>query len=85
MNMMLVEYHTTGNINGQLLQESMTETSVAFNTCLFINDFLEKTKVAGNILQATKKFTAGGAFDDYSNEYWKAINLIMADAKKSAL
>lgn len=85
LNMLIIDRHSFGTIDMAALKEAMEESSMAFNTCLFINDFLERTKVAGDIVKAVKKFHNGGSFDDYHKEYWKSVNLILADANKSAL
>ena len=61
----------------------MEEITIALNTSLFIVDFLEKSKVVDDVLQATKKLKKGGSFDDYHGEYWKAVNSIIISAKKS--
>jgi len=84
VNMLMIDLHG-GVPNLQAIKEAMDESSLALSTCLFINDFLEKSKAAGQVVQAVKKLTAGGSFDDYQKEYWKAINLILGAAKKSAL
>ena len=42
LNMLLVTQHVTGVIDPQELKRVMEETSLAFNTSLFITDFLEK-------------------------------------------
>lgn len=85
VNGFMVEYHVTGVVNEKALKEAVEESSLALNTSLFINDFLEESKVAGDVLAAARKLTNGGSFDDYHKEYWKAINLIQSSAKKSAL
>jgi len=71
--------------NVQELELAMEEISIALNTSLFITDFLEKTKVAGDVLAAARKLAQSGNVDDYHKEYWKAANLIIGAAKTSTL
>ena len=85
LNMSLAERYRSGNPNAQEIKQAMEETSIALNTSLFITDFLEESQVAGAVLDAVRKLEDGGSFDDYHKEYWKAVNLIMASAKKSKL
>jgi hypothetical protein len=85
INMVLVEQHCTGNINTEKLNQATEESSIALNTSLFIADFLEESQVVGDVLAAVRNLNQGGSFDDYSKEYWKAINSIIASAKKSKL
>jgi hypothetical protein len=85
LNMALVQQDVDGNLDPQEIKQAMEETSVAFNTSLFITDFLEKSEVAGDVLNAVRELNQGGSFDDYQKEYWKAINAIIASAKKTRL
>lgn len=85
LNMALIELHCYGNVDAQEIKQAMEESTIALNTSLFITDFLEESKVAGDVLAAAKKITQGGSFDDYRKEYWKAVNLIIASAKESTL
>ena len=85
VNVLIIDHHTNGVANLQALKEAINESTMAFNTCLFISDFLEQSKVMGEVVDAVKKVNQGGSFDDYRAEYWKAINLILAAAKESAL
>ena len=85
LNMVLAQQHFDGNVDAQEIKQATEEITIAFNTSLFITDFLEKSKVAGDVLEALRKRGQGGSFDDYHDEYWKAVNLIIAAAKKSKL
>jgi len=86
VNTLLLHHYKTGELNEQALGEAMDESALAFNSCLFITDFLHESQVMDDVLQAFKKLTAGGgSFDAYHKEYWKSINLILAAARKSAL
>jgi len=85
LNMALVEQYCNGNVDAQEIKQAMEESTIALNTSLFITDFLEGSKVAGDLLAAVKKLDQGSSFDDYHKEYWKAVNLIIASAKKSTL
>lgn len=69
----------------QAITDALDEISLAFNTCLFINDFLASSKVASDIIAAVEKLSASRSLSEYHKEYWKAVNLILAAAKKSAL
>jgi hypothetical protein len=82
LNVKLVQEHCNGIVNEQEIKEAAEEITEALNTSLFITEFLTKSKVAGDVLDAVKKLGAGGSFDDYHKEYWKAVNLIVAAAKK---
>jgi hypothetical protein len=83
LNMVLILDHTNHNVGIQDIKEAMEEITIALNTSLFIVDFLERSKVADDVLEASRRLKHGGSFDDYQKEYWKAINLIIASAKKS--
>ncbi|MGA9393661.1 MAG: hypothetical protein WBV69_24730 [Candidatus Sulfotelmatobacter sp.] len=83
LNMVLVQDHTNQNVGIQEIKEAMEEISIALNTSLFIVDFLEESKVADDVLQASRQFKQGGSFDDYRQKYWKAVNSIIGSAKKS--
>ena len=85
LNMALVEQYCNGNVDAQEIKQAMEESTIALNTSLFITDFLEGSQVAGDVLAAVKKLDQGSSFDDYHKEYWKAVNLIIASAKKSTL
>ena len=58
---------------------------MALNTCLFIREFFEESKVYGDLLSTTRKVVNGGSFEDYRKAYWNAIDLILDAAKKSEL
>ena len=81
--MVLILDHTNQNVGGQEIKVAMEEITIALNTSLFIVDFLERSKVVDDVLQASRKLKQGGNFDDYREEYWKAVNSIIASAKKS--
>ena len=82
INMLLAERDLTGTMDRQEVKRVMEETSIAFNTSLFITDFLEESKVAGKVQDASKKLIDGGSFEEYRQEYWKVINVILSSAKK---
>jgi hypothetical protein len=83
LNMVLILDHTNQSVGVQEIKDAMEEITIALNTSLFIVDFLEGSKVVDDVLQASKKLKQGGSFDDYREEYWKAVNLIVGSAKKS--
>ncbi|HTA21927.1 MAG TPA: hypothetical protein VK763_00215 [Terriglobales bacterium] len=82
LNVILVQEHFNGNLDAQEIKNAAEEVTEALNTSLFITDFLTKTKVAGDVLDTVKRLGAGGSFDDYHKEYWKAINSIVAAARE---
>jgi hypothetical protein len=61
LNMVLAQQHCGAPVDAQELKRAMEEITTALNTSLFIADFLEKTKIAGHILDAAKKLGQGGA------------------------
>ena len=83
LNMVLIQDHTNQNVGTQEIKDAMEEISMALNTSLFIFDFLEGSKVVDDVLQASRKLKQRGNFDDYREEYWKAVNSIIASVKKS--
>jgi len=83
LNMVLILDHTNQNVGVQEIKDAMEEITIALNTSLFIVDFLEGSKVVDDVLRASKKLKQGGSFDDYREEYWKAVNSIIGSAKKS--
>ena len=83
LNMVLIQDHTNQNVGTQEIKDAMEEISMALNTSLFIVDFLEGSKVVDDVLQASRKLKQRGNFDDYREEYWKAVNSIIASVKKS--
>jgi hypothetical protein len=85
VNMALSQQYCYGNVDAQEIKQALEELTIALNTTLFIREFLEESKVAGNVLAAIRKLDQGGSFDDYHKEYWKAINLIIASAEESTL
>jgi hypothetical protein len=85
LNMVLAQQHCDGDVGAQEIKQATEEITIALNTSLFITDFLEKSKVAGDVLNAVRMLSQGGSFDDYQEEYWKAVNLILASAKESKL
>jgi hypothetical protein len=82
LNTLLVKQHLNGRVDVEEIKPAMDEVSVALNTSLFITDFLEESKVAGDVLDYAKKLVQGGSFEDYQANYWKAIHQIIASAKK---
>jgi len=82
LNMVLVDQSYR---DAQEIKKATEEITIALNTSLFITDFLEKSKVAGDVLDALRMLDQGGSFDDYRKEYWKAISVILASAKKITL
>jgi hypothetical protein len=85
LNMVLAQQHLDRNVDEQEIKQATEEITIALNTSLFITDFLEESKVADDVLKALRKRGQGGSFEDYYDEYWKAVNLIIAAAKKSRL
>jgi len=85
LNMILVDQHSDGHFDIATIKPAMEEITVALNTSLFIIDFLVESKVADAVLDAVTRLMKGGSFDDYHEKYWKAVNLIIASAKKEAL
>lgn len=83
LNLLLAQQHYGENVDAQEIKQAQEEITIALNTSLFIADFLEKSKVVGDVFNAARKLGQGGNFDDYHGEYWKAINRILAAAKKS--
>jgi hypothetical protein len=89
LNILTIDWHRSDLSDRaakvQPIKETLDEASMAFNTSLFITDFLEQSKVAGDLIAMSKKLVNGGSFDDYHKEYWRVVNLILGAAKKSAL
>jgi len=83
VNMALVNLHCFQIANEKELDEATKEITVATNTSLFINDFLRKSQVLGMVLEAVKKLGKGGKFDDYTDEYWRAVNMTLDSAKRT--
>ena len=81
INVALLELRSEGE-DLQDLNNGMNEFSQATNTCLFINDFLEKSKVLEEIKQAVQSFITLGDLKSYQDRYWAAVNQIIASAKK---
>jgi hypothetical protein len=81
INVALLDLHS-GNGDHQDLDNGMNEFSQATNTCLFINDFLEQSKVLDEIKQAVQSFITGGDLKSYQGRYWTAVNQIIASARK---
>jgi hypothetical protein len=69
-------------IDRQEMTLAMEEITVALNTSLFIDDFLKKSGVMRDILDAVRQLEQKGNVELYRAEYWKAVNLIIAAAKK---
>jgi hypothetical protein len=53
-------------------------------TCLFISDFLEKSKVIGDFLEAMRMLERNRDMNAFLAEYHKITNRIRAAAKKAA-
>ncbi|MFL6305449.1 MAG: hypothetical protein ACJ72H_18115 [Candidatus Sulfotelmatobacter sp.] len=85
MNNLVLVHHNSGKANHEELTESLNETTLAFNTCIFTMEFLRESQVMGGVMEALTKLDKGGSLENYQKEYWKAINLILSAAKKSAL
>jgi hypothetical protein len=85
LNMMLSDRHFLGGDNLNETKLAMGEVAQALNTCLFTEEFFRNSGVATDVLNALGKLNHGGEFNDYHTEYWKAVNLILAEAKKSKL
>lgn len=81
VNVELLDLHS-GSGNLETLDNGMNEFSQATNTCLFITDFLEKSKVLDDIKQAVQSFITGGDLKIYQEKYWTAVNQILSSAKK---
>jgi hypothetical protein len=82
LNMAISMYQVTGTGSLADLKLAMGEISSAANTTLFITEFLETTKVIGDLLDASEKLMKGGSFEEYRLHYWKAVNQILEAAKK---
>lgn len=83
LNVLLTQAHTHRTVDVQKLMAAMEEVTLASNTCLFTNEFFEESKALGDVLEASRTFGQGGSYDNYHQEYWKAVNTIIAAAKKS--
>ena len=81
LNMVLMD-HRTGAVNTQGVREATEEIMIALNTSLFVDDFLKESKVVVDVLNAMRKLENGGSLEEYHQEYWKAVNLIVNSAKK---
>ena len=81
INVALLDLHS-GSGDLQTLNDGMNEFSQATNTCLFITDFLEKSKVLADIKEAVQSFITGGDLKIYQEKYWTSVNQIIASAKK---
>jgi|ERR1700733_1051519 len=81
INVALLDLHT-GNGDLETLNDGMSEFSQATNTCLFISEFLEKSKVLDEIKQAVQSFITVDDVQSYQGRYWNAVNQIIASAKK---
>jgi hypothetical protein len=47
MNHLVLTHHNTGTGNDQEVNESLNETTLAFNTCIFTMEFLRESQVMG--------------------------------------
>jgi|HubBroStandDraft_1064217.scaffolds.fasta_scaffold337023_2 hypothetical protein len=81
LNLALIDKHTQRN-SSQDPQALIGALSEAINTSLFITEFLKKSQVLRDILAASKKLEQGGKFEDYHEEYWRAIKQIMNAATR---
>jgi hypothetical protein len=84
LNILMVDWHD-GNGPLEPIKAAMDEFVTALNTSLFVHEFFERTKVVNSIRETVSKLLKRGSFDDYHKEYWKAVNLIVDAAQKSAL
>jgi hypothetical protein len=73
---------TVEPLPGQQVKDALHKLAEAVNTSLFITDFLEESKVLSAIIAAGKTMTKDGVYENYSKEHWKAVNQIIAAAKK---
>jgi hypothetical protein len=87
LNVLMLDWYRGGSpAKLQRIGDAIDEISMAFNTSLFIGEFLEQSKVADDLLSSFKKLMdSGSSFAEYHKEYWNAVNLIRAAAKKTAL
>jgi hypothetical protein len=72
----------SGHENLQPIYEALSEFSQACGTCLFVNDFLEKSKLGGEIHEAVQLALKGGDFKDFQKKYWAAVHELIASAKR---
>jgi hypothetical protein len=82
LNMSISTYQVMGIGSLPDLKQAMEEISIAANTSLFITEFLEKTKVIGDLHEASETLVKGGSFEKYRQHYWKAVNQVLDAAKK---
>jgi hypothetical protein len=85
LNMALSDHHVLGIDNANEVKLAMEDATQALNTCLFTAGFFAESGVASDVLVALGKLNHGGGFNEYHTEYWKAVNVILAAAKKSKL
>jgi hypothetical protein len=82
VNTLLVKY---GGVPSSGTETTEAEHLVLVSeTCLFISDFLEESKVIGDLLQALKVLQGKKDMSAYLAEYHKITNRIRAAAKKAA-
>lgn len=83
LNEFMIDYHATHYIDNEAFKQAIKDTQMAVNTSLFTSDIHDDVLIG--VLQTAVKFANGGSFDDYIQEYWKSVKLILAAAKKNAL
>ena len=71
-----------GKANLSVIHAALSEVSRACGTFIFIDDFLRKSKVVGELHAATKFLINGGDFTEYQKKYWGAVNEIINSARK---
>lgn len=82
LNMALCDQHSEGRLDLEALKPLMAEITNVINTSLFIADFLGDSKVASDVLDAVKKLIQNNDLEGYRVQYWEAVNMIVAAAKK---
>lgn len=82
LNMAITTHHVMNLGSLPDLKQAMEEISLAANTSLFITEFLEKTKVIGELHNASEELVKGGSFEEYRQHYWKAVNQILEAAQR---
>jgi hypothetical protein len=71
---MVIMSHLVGNILiASDITEVINETIAATNDCIFIYDFLERTRVVGDIIDASKQALVEKNMPVYQRKHWHSL------------